>query len=138
MTVIIVCLREQVQPDGEVRIAGMEIHGLFSARRGDVIEQFLREIAVRINQADAMALQNELEDEIAQQRGFAGTGLADHIGVEASIGYVESKRHLAAPDLALANVKEMIVHAAQASRRSMIDEPDERTRRVVGARLARH
>jgi hypothetical protein len=114
-----------------------QIHGLLGTGWRDVIEQFLREIAVRIDQANAMPLQNELEDEVAQEGGLAGAGLADDVGVESSIGHVEPERHFAAPDLALADVKVMIVHAAQASRRSLIDEPDERTRRVVGASLAR-
>lgn len=69
--VVVVRLRKQVQPDGEVRITGIEIHGLLRTRRRDVIEQFLREIAMRIDQADAMPLQNELQDEIAQQRGLS-------------------------------------------------------------------
>ncbi len=86
---------------------------------------------MRIDQANAMTLQNELQDEIAQQRGLARTGLADDVGVEASIGHIETKRYLAAPDFAFADVKKMIVHAAQASRRSLIDEPNERTRRVL-------
>jgi len=111
----------------------MKIHGLLRTRWRDVIEQFLREITVRIDQADAMPLQDELEDEIAQECGLARTGLADDVGMESSIGHVEPERHLAAPDLAFADVKVLIVHAAQASRRSLIDEPDERTRRGVGA-----
>jgi len=138
MPVVVVRLREQVQANGEIGITGMKIHRLLGTRWRDVIEQFLREITVRVDQADAMPLQDELEDEVAQQCGLARAGLADDVGVKSSIGHIKPKRHLAAPDFAFADVKVLIVHAAQASRRSMIDEPDERPRRVVGASPARH
>ena len=125
MPLVVVCLQEQVQADGEVRITGMEVDGLLRAIRRDVVKQLFREIAVGIDQSNAVPLQDELEDQIAQQSGLSRTRFADHVGVVAGIGYVKTKRHLAAPDLALADEKVVFVHNAQASRRSMIDEPDE-------------
>ncbi len=74
-----------------------------------------------------MALLNELENKIPQKRCFAGTRLTNDVGVVAGICQVETKRQLAAPRLPHADVKIMFLHlcvqAAQASRRSLIDEP---------------
>ena len=115
-------LGEQIQPDGVVEVARVEIHGLLGAASRDVIEQLGRQIPMRINETDAVALLDELEDEIAQQRGLPGTRLADDVGVVACIAQFEAERLLAAPCLPHADVKIVFVHgcvhAAQASRRS--------------------
>lgn len=100
----------------------MKIDRLLGPLRLDVQEQILRQIAMRVDEADAVALLDELENEIAQQRGLPGARLADDVGVVAGISQVEAKRLLAAPDMPHADVKIVFVHgcvqAAQASRRS--------------------
>jgi len=93
-----------------VEIAGVKIDGLLSTGRRDVQEQFLRQIAVRIEQTDAVALLDELEDEIAQESGLPGASLADDVGVVASIGQIKTKRQFAAPRLPHANVKIVLSH----------------------------
>ena len=113
-------LSEQIQPDGEIAVAGVKIDGLLRAVRRDVIEQLLRQIAMRVDETNAMALQDELEDEIAQQCGLSRARLADHIGVVAGIRHLKTERRFtAAPRLPHADVKVIVAHASQASRRSM-------------------
>lgn len=115
-------LGEQIEPDGVVEVARVEIHGLLGAASRDVIEQLGCQIPMRINEADAVALLDELEDEIAQKRGLSRTRLADDVGVVACIAQIKTERLLAAPRLSHADVKIIFahgcVHAAQASRRS--------------------
>lgn len=115
-------LGEQIEPDGVIEVARMKIDRMLGPLRRDVQEQILREIAMRVDEADAVALLDELEDEIAQERGLPGARLADDVGVVACISQVEAKRLLAAPDMPHADVKIVFVHrcvhAAQASRRS--------------------
>lgn len=115
-------LGEQVESDGVIEVAGVKINGLLRPHRRDVQKQILRQIAMRINEADTVASLDELKDEIAQERRFPGTCLSDDVGVIACISQIETKRHLAAPRLPHADVKIVFFHvcvqAAQASRRS--------------------
>ena len=104
-------LGEQIQPVGEVAVARVEIDSLLRPDGRDVIEQLLRQIAMRVDEAHAVALQDELEDEIAQQRGLSRTRFADDISVVACIRHFKiERRFTAAPRLPHADVK-VIVHA---------------------------
>jgi hypothetical protein len=121
MTILGRGLSEQIQPDGVIEVAGVKINGLLRPHWRDVQKQILRQIAMRVDEADAMALLDELKDEIAQERRLPGACFSDDVGVIAGISQIETKRHLAAPRLPHADVKIMFfmcVQAAQASRRS--------------------
>ena len=115
-------LGEQIEPDGVIEVARMKIDRLLGPLRRDVQQQILRQIAMRVDEADAVALLDELEDQVAQERGLPGARLADDVSVVAGISQVEAKRLLTAPGLPHADVKIVFahdcVHAAQASRRS--------------------
>ena len=115
-------LRKQIESDGVIEVARMEIDRLLGPNRRNVKKQILRQIAVRVDEADTVALLDELKDEIAQERRLPGTCFSDDVGVVAGISQIETKRHLAAPRLPHADVKIMLFHvcvqAAQASRRS--------------------
>lgn len=117
-------LGEQIQPDGVIEVARVEIHRLLRPHGRDVIEQFLRQIAMWVDESDAVALLDELEDEIAQKRRLPGTRFSDDVGVVAGIAQLKTERRFtAAPRLPHADVKILFSHvcvqAAQASRRSM-------------------
>jgi hypothetical protein len=102
------------------KVTWVEIDSLLSSGWRDVKKKVFSQIAVRIDEADSMALLNELEDEIAKERCFSRTRLPDDVGVIAGISQLETERHLAAPRLPHSDVKVIIhAHAAQASRRSM-------------------
>ena len=55
-------LGEQVQADGEVEVAGVEIDQVIGPGRGNVVEQFFGKIAMRVNEADAMIGGDVLHD----------------------------------------------------------------------------
>lgn len=113
-------LSEQIQPDGEIAVAGVKIDGLLRPVGWDVVEQLLRQIAMRVDETNAMALQDELEDEIAQQSGLSRARLANDIGMVTRIRHLKTERRFAAaPRLPHADVKVIVAHASQASRRSM-------------------
>ena len=58
-------LGEQIESDGVIKVAGMEIDGLLGPLGRDVKKQIFRQIAMRINEADAVPLLDELKDEVA-------------------------------------------------------------------------
>ena len=64
----------------------MEINEVIRTTRRDAVEQFFGKVAVRINEPDAVAGGDVLHDEIAQQRRFSRTSLADEVEVVALIG----------------------------------------------------
>ena len=103
-------------------VCRIKYHHVLRALLRGKCDNIFDKIAMWVDEAHAMALQDELEDEIAQERGLPGARLADDVGVVASISQVEAKRLLAAPDMPHADVKIVFVHgcvhAAQASRRS--------------------
>lgn len=117
-------LCEQIQPDGMIEVARVEIDRLLGPPGRDVIEQFLRQITMRVDKADSMTLLDELEDEVSQKRRLPGARFSNDIGVVAGIAQLKTERRFtAAPRLPHADVKIMFSHvcvqAAQASRRSM-------------------
>lgn len=114
-------LGEQIEPNGVIKVAGVEIHRLLRSGWWDVVEQFLRQISMRINEADSMPLLDELEDEVAQERRLPGTRFSDDVDVVAGIAQLKTERRFtAAPRLPHADVKVIVhAHAAQASRRSI-------------------
>ena len=77
---------ERVESDGEVEVAWMEIDEVIRTTRRNAIEQFFGKVAVRVNEPDAVAGGDVLHDEIAQQRRFTRTSLADEVEVVALIG----------------------------------------------------
>ena len=68
---------EKVQPDREVEVGGIEIHQVVCAPGQNVIQRIVRQIAVWINELDAMAGSDTLHDEFDQQGCFPGAGLSD-------------------------------------------------------------
>ena len=72
---------KQIEADGEVNITRIEIHHIIRSVRWNVVQQFLRQVSVRINQTNTMSKGDMLEDEIAQKRRFPGTRLSDDVYV---------------------------------------------------------
>ena len=50
-----------------------------------MVEEVLGEVAVRVDDAHALALADVLEDEVSQERGLARAGLADDVDVLAAV-----------------------------------------------------
>lgn len=61
---------EEVQADGEFEITGIEIDEVVRARGREVIEQFVGEVAVRIEQREAMPEVKVLQNHVPQEGRF--------------------------------------------------------------------
>jgi hypothetical protein len=107
-----------IESDWEGEVARMEINEVIRSTRWNAIEKFFGEIAVRINQADAVTGGDVLHDEIPQQRRFSGARLADDIEVMALVGRRNAKGDFVAPCVLVADVSKMLIHGAEASRHS--------------------
>lgn len=78
-------LGEQIESDGVIEVAGVEIDRLLGADGRDVKKQILREITMRVDETDTVPLLDELKDEVAQERRLTGTCFSDDVGVVAGI-----------------------------------------------------
>ncbi len=74
-----------------------------------MMQKVFGKIAVRINQAHAMSKRDVLENQIAQQRGFAAAGLADDIGVMPRVLRQTAKRNVVTPDVTRAEMNQIVV-----------------------------
>jgi hypothetical protein len=62
-----------------------------------VMQEFLREVAMGINDGNTVALLDVPEAEILQQSGFSRTGLPDDVGVKTRILGLDDEGNFAAP-----------------------------------------
>ena len=69
-------------------------------------------------EVEALAGGDVLHDEIAQQRRFTRTSLADEVEVVALIGSRNAEGDFVPPAVPVADVGEILVHGAEASRHS--------------------
>ena len=84
----------------------------------NVVQKFVRKIAMRIYQADAVAGGDVLNQQIANQCSFPDASFADDVNVVAAVRRAKfKKRGLAAPSVAFSNVDGW-VHGARANRHS--------------------
>jgi hypothetical protein len=84
----------------------------------DVVQQFLRQVAVRVNDPDAVVQRDVLQDQVSQQGGFSSAGFADDVEVLPLIHGGNAKGLGIAPAGLLAddNVRGLVVHGAKTSR----------------------
>jgi hypothetical protein len=68
-----------------------------------LMQAFPREVAMGINNRDAVALLDVVEDKIPQQSGFSRTRLPNDAGVKTRILGMDDERDLPAPNGAMAN-----------------------------------
>src|SRR4051794_36092807 len=94
---------EEVQSNWKFKIAWVEIAEVVSTLRRNVMQELLSQIAVRIDDADAVAERNVLKDEITKESGFSGAGLSNYVDVLALILSGNAKRLGVSPALAVAD-----------------------------------
>ena len=68
-----------------------------------MFENVRRQVPVRVNDANAAPGLDVLQNQVAEQRGFAGAGLPDDIDVLAAGGDINSERNFAAPFMPVPN-----------------------------------
>jgi hypothetical protein len=118
MPVIRRYIGEQVKPNRKLNVPRIEIYQMVSALGRDVIQQFLGQIAVRVNQSNAMSKGNVLQNQIAEQCGFARTGLSNDINMLPLISGRYAKRLRFSVAFALADCDGVVIHGAKTNHHS--------------------
>jgi hypothetical protein len=90
---------EEVQANSHVGVGWMEIDHVIRAPAGNVIEEIDGEIAMRIDDPDAMSSFNVLEDEVPEERRLARAGLSEHVQMLTAVGRGKAERLVASPSL---------------------------------------
>ena len=103
MPLVLRHVRQQIEGDGEFQVRRIKINQMIGSPARDVIQQFLGQIAVRVNQADAMPQRDVLDDHVSQHRGLAGTGFADDINVLPQIRQGNAERNGVPPNFLCAD-----------------------------------
>jgi hypothetical protein len=113
-----------IESDGEIDIRWVEVHHVIRAVRGNEFEEFLREIAMRINECDAAALLDVLGDQVLEQSRFSRTRLSNDVGMKTRILRVQEEWDFSAPCGARSEMDGMLKsHDARASPDSSATNP---------------
>jgi hypothetical protein len=84
-----------------------------------VVQQLLGQIAVGVNDANAVAKGDVLDDQVPQERCLAGTSLPDDVDVLALVTGRYAKRLRLPPTVAFSNHDvRVVVHGSKTSRHS--------------------
>lgn len=83
-----------------------------------MLQQFLGQIAVRVDESNTVAGGDVLHDEVAEQGRFANAGLADDVNVLAAVGSRNAKEPALAPHFTFPDDDSVVVHGSKASRHS--------------------
>ena len=100
---------QQVQSHRMFKIGGIEIDDVVGSPRRDQIEDFLSEIAVRIQDGDAVTGFDILCDQTFQETRFSRARLADKICVLHAVGQPKAEGLLPSPNVPFADANEMIL-----------------------------
>jgi hypothetical protein len=110
---------KDIQANGEFEITRIEIYQVIRPSRRNVVQQFLSQVAVRVNHPDAMSKSDMLDDHIPQQCGLAGASFADDVDVLPLVGDQYAKRLGITPAFAFPDGDEwLVVHGSKTSRHS--------------------
>src|SRR4051812_18051370 len=119
MTVVDRNAIQGIESNRVVQVSRVKVNEIVGSSRWNMIEQFLGQITVGIDQADAVAGGDVLHDQIPEQRSFSRACFSDHINVVTAIRRGDAeKRGLAAPTLSISNVVCLFLHGAEVSRYS--------------------
>ena len=72
---------QDVQGEGVFRVCGIEEYNIVDPPFGNSAEYRIYQVAVRIEEPDAVAGGNVLQNHVQQQRGLAGARAAHHVHV---------------------------------------------------------
>jgi len=106
---------QQVEGDGELEVGGVGIDQIVGTGGWKVVEEFVGEIAMGIEQGEPVSGAEMLQDGIAQEGGFSRAGFADEVRVVAGILGMDAERCFRAPLGARADVDEGWVHAPESA-----------------------
>ena len=70
---------QQVEANGKFHVGRIEIRHVLDTVAGNAVKQFIRQVAVRINNGNAMTGFDVLQDQIAEQRRFSRAAFANGV-----------------------------------------------------------
>src|SRR5262249_2842934 len=98
-----------------LQVARIEVNEVVSSARGDVSENLLREVAVRVDESNPMSAGNILNQDVPQKSCFSRAGFSNNVKVLALVFRQDAERGHGAPGLAFPKMDENIVHGLRAS-----------------------
>jgi len=101
---------EEIQPNRVVEIGGVEIYDVIRSPGRDMVEKFIGQIAVRVDDADAFTGFDVLENQIPEKRRFASPGFSDHVDVLTPVGTSKTERFSPAPNISCSRLYDVIAH----------------------------
>ena len=93
---------QQIEPDWKFHVRRIEIRHVLDAMPGNVVENVICQVAVRINDGNAMPGLDVLEDQIAEQGGFARPAFPDGVKMVPAVTVRKREGQLLPPMFALA------------------------------------
>ncbi len=117
------------KPDGEFEVARIEIYQMIGPPGRNVVQQFLGQIAVGVNDPDSMSKGDVLDDQVPQEGGLAGTGFSDDVDVLALIRGRYAKRLRLPPAVTFSNHNVGLVYSWFQNQSPLLPQ---RSPRVVG------
>jgi len=112
-------VRNQVEADGEFKVARIEVAEVVGPGGRNVVEKFLGQVAVGIDEAHAMPQGDMLDDHVPQERRLAGAGLSDHVNMLALVNLGNAKNQWISPPMSFPNGDEcVVIHGSKTSRHS--------------------
>jgi hypothetical protein len=103
-------IRQQIQSNGEFQIGWVEINQVICPPAGDMVQQFLGQVSMRVNQPDTVTTRDVLNNHVPQQGRLSRTRLADDIDVLTQIGQLNAEGNWFSPAIAGADLDGVIVH----------------------------
>lgn len=76
---------EDVHPNREIEVRGVEVHGLLNPGARNVVEDVLCQIPVGINDAHTVPLGDELKDQVFEEGRLPCAAFADDVEVLAEV-----------------------------------------------------
>jgi RNase P protein component len=94
-------ISKQIETDWIFHVGGIEICHVLNAVVRNVVQKVIRQIAVRINDADTAPGLNILENQTAEQGRFTRSAFADGVKVMSAVVVRKSEGQLLPPMFAL-------------------------------------
>ena len=82
---------KEVKPNGVLRIRGVEINDIINTVPRNVIQNVFGEIAVRVNQANAMTQGDVLNEKVAQKRRLPRSGFANDVKMLPAVSRIKTE-----------------------------------------------
>jgi len=119
VTVIRSHVRDQVDTDGEFKVTRIEVAQVVGSGWRNVVKKAFGQVAVGIDQTEAMPQGDMLDDHVSQERRLAGAGLSDHVDVLALVNLGNAKNQWISPPMSFPNGDEcVVIHGSKTSRHS--------------------